>query len=116
MVNVHDYAHNLARALRECPESKALVAAKQRVKGNTAAEQMIKDYHNKQLEMQAEVLQGKEPSKAQQEALQRLLTIIQGSADVRDYLQAEARLGTLLNDIYRILGEAVEIDLALGDK
>ncbi len=116
MVNVHDYAHSLARALRDSPEHKALATARQRVKGNATAEQMIKDYHNKQLEMQAEVLQGKEPSQAQQEALQRLLTIIQGSADVRDYLQAEARLGTLLNDIYKILGEAVELDLIPGDK
>lgn len=116
MVNVHDYAHNLARALRDSPEYRALVTAKQRIKGNATAEQMIKDYHNKQLELQAEALQGKEPSKAQQEALQRVLTIIQGSADVREYLQAEARIGTLLNDVYKILGEAVELDLGLGDK
>jgi len=116
MVNVHDYAHNLARALRESPEYKAFSVAKQRVKGNSTGEQMVKDYHNKQLEIQSDVLQGKEPSKAQQESLQRLLTIIQGSADVREYIQAEARLGTLLNDIYKILGEAVDLDLTPGDK
>ena len=116
MVNVHDYAHNLARALRESPEYKAFAAAKARVKENATGRQMIKDYHNKQLEVQSEVLQGKEPSAAQQEGLQRLYTIIQGSADVRDYLQAEARVGTLLNDIYRILGEAVDLELTPGEK
>lgn len=111
MVNVYDYAHSLARALKECPEHKAFQAARGRLKGKPAAEQMVKDFHKKQLELQALALQGKEPTAGQKEALERLYAIIQGDVDVREYLMAEQRLSIILNDVYKILGEAIEVDL-----
>lgn len=111
MVNVHDYAHNLARALKDAPEYQEYQTAKSKIKGKSTAEKMVADFHKKQLELQSVLLQGKEPSAEQQEALQRLYGIIQGDADVREYLAAEQRLGTLLNDIYKIIGEAVDFDL-----
>jgi cell fate (sporulation/competence/biofilm development) regulator YlbF (YheA/YmcA/DUF963 family) len=112
MINVHDYAHNLARALKESPEHRAFAAAKMKIKGRPTAEKMIADFHQKQMELQAVVMQGKEPSKEQQEAVQQLYSIIQGDTDVREYLAVEQRLGTLLNDIYKIIGDAIETDLA----
>lgn len=108
MINVHDYAHNLARALKECPENKAFQAAKAKIKGRESAERMIADFHQKQLELQSLALQGKEPPAEQQEALERLFGIIQGDPDVRDFIMAEQRLGVLLNDINKIIGEAIE--------
>lgn len=111
MVNVYDHAHSLARALRESQEYRTLVAAREKIKGNSAVENMIKDYHTKQMELQALQLQGKEPSAAQKAAFEQLASVIQSSVDARDYLMAEARFGTMLQDIYKIIGEAVEVDL-----
>lgn len=111
MVNVHDYAHSLARALRECPENKAFQAAKSRIKGKSAAENMIADFHKRQMELQAQVLQGKELTPEQQDGLQKLYAVLAQDADIRDYLMAEQRLGTLMGDVYKIVGEAVEMDL-----
>lgn len=109
MINVHDHAHTLARALKESPEQKAFKAAQTRIKAKPSAEQMVADFHKKQMELQALALQGKEPTAQQKEALERLYGIIQGDADVRDYLMAEQRLGVLLNDIYKIIGEALDV-------
>lgn len=111
MVNVHDYAHNLARALKESPEHKAYTAAKGRLKERPTAEQMVTDFHKKQIELQAAMMQGKEPSAEQQEQIQQLYGIIQGDSDVREYLTAEQRLSVLLNDVYRILGEAMDLQV-----
>ncbi len=111
MVNVHDYAHSLARALKESQEHQAFLAAKSRIAGKSKAEQMIADFHKRQMELQAQVLQGKELTAEQQEGLQRLYSVLAQDADIRDYLAAEQRLGTLLSDVYKIIGEAVEIDL-----
>ncbi len=113
MVNVYDHAHSLARALRESDENKAYQQARSRIKGKPSAEQMVADFHKKQLELQTLALQGKEPSAEQQEQLQKLYEIIQGDPDVREYLMAEQRLGRLLQDIYKIIGEAVDIDLPI---
>lgn len=112
MINVHDYAHNLARALRESPEVRSFSAAKAKIKGNSPAEQMVADIHKRQMELQTLAMQGKEPSPEQKEALERLYGVIQGHPDVRDYLMAEQRLGILLNDIYKIIGDAVDLDLS----
>lgn len=113
MVNVHDYAHSLARALKESPEHKAYTAAKSRIKGKRSAEEMVADFHKKQLELQTQAMQGKEPSDQQKAALQQLYSVIQGDPDARDYLMAEQRLGVLLQDIYKIIGDAVDFDLNL---
>lgn len=111
MVNVHDHAHSLARALKECQEYKAFQAAKSRIKGKGSAEQMIADFHKRQMELQTQVLQGKELTPEQQDGLQKLYAVLAQDPDIRDYLMAEQRLGTLLSDVYKIIGEAVEIDL-----
>lgn len=110
MVNVHDFAHSLARALRESPENRAFQAAKAKIKGRSAAEGMIADFHKKQLELQAQAMQGKEPSEEQKAALEQLYGVIQGDSDVREYLMAEQRLGVVLNDVNKIIAEAIEAD------
>jgi len=113
MINVHDYAHNLARALKGSPEVRSYSTAKAKIKGNSVAEQMIGDIHKRQLELQTLPMQGKEPSAEQKAALEGLYGVIQGHADVRDYLMAEQRLGVLMSDIYKIIGDAIELDLNL---
>lgn len=113
MVNIHDHAHNLARALKESQENRAFQAAKARVQGKPA-EKMIADFHKRQMELQAQVLQGKELSNEQKDGLQKLYAVLAQDADIRDYLAAEQRLGTLLGDVYKIIGDACEIDLPFG--
>jgi len=110
MVNVHDYAHNLARALKDSPEVRSFATAKAKIKGNQTAEQMVGDIHKRQLDLQTLAMQGKEPSPQQKEALEQLFAVVQGHSDVRDYLMAEQRLGILMNDIYKIIGGAIDLD------
>lgn len=115
MVNVYDYAHSLARALKESQENQAFQAAKSRIKGKPAAENMIADFHKRQMELQSQVLQGKQLTAEQQEGLQKLYAVLAQDPDIRDYLAAEQRLGTILGDVYKIIGEAVEMDLPFGN-
>lgn len=111
MVNVYDHAHSLARALKESQEYRSFTAAREKIKGKAAAEKMIADFHKRQLELQAQVLQGKELSQEQKEGLERLYAVLSQDVDIRDYLVAEQRLGTLLNDVYKIISEAVDVEV-----
>ena len=114
MVNVYDYAHSLARALKESPEHQAYQAARTRIKAKASADSMVKDIHKKQLELQMVIAQGKEPSAQQKEALEKLGAIAMQDPDVRDFLLAEQRLGTIVNDVYKILGEALDLEMPAG--
>lgn len=111
MINPYDQAHSLARALKESQEYKAFLTAKERIKGKASAEQMIGDFHKRQMDLQALVLQGKELTQEQREGFEKLYSVLTQDADIKEYLIAEQRLGTLLGDIYKIIGEAVEVDL-----
>ncbi len=111
MVNVYDHAHSLARALKESQEYRSFQAAREKIKGKPAAEKMIADFHKRQMELQTQVLQGKELTPEQKEGLERLYSVLVQDLDIRDYLVAEQRLGTLLSDVYKIIGEAVDVDL-----
>ncbi|MBP2016835.1 cell fate (sporulation/competence/biofilm development) regulator YlbF (YheA/YmcA/DUF963 family) [Symbiobacterium terraclitae] len=111
MVNVYDHAHSLARALKESHEYRSFVAAREKIKGKASAEKMIEDFHKRQLELQAQVLQGKELTQEQKEGLERLYSVLSQDVDIRDYLMAEQRLGTLLNDVYKIISDAVDVEL-----
>ncbi|HEY3368491.1 MAG TPA: YlbF family regulator [Symbiobacteriaceae bacterium] len=111
MVNVHDYAHSLARALKESPENATYQAARKHIEAKPQAKEMVLDFHKKQIELQSLSIQGKEPTEQQKESLQRLYTVINGDPDVREFLAAEQRLGVLMNDIYKILGEAIDMEV-----
>jgi cell fate (sporulation/competence/biofilm development) regulator YlbF (YheA/YmcA/DUF963 family) len=110
MVNVYDYAHNLAKALKDSEESRAYQQALAKIKGRTALESMLRDFHQKQFELQAQIYEGKEPTSEQKGALERLYTVIAQNPDAAAFLSAEQRLGNLMNDIIKIVGEAVEME------
>lgn len=111
MVNVYDYAHSLARALKDSEEYKAFQSARDRLKSRPAAEEMVRDFHKKQLDLQTLIYQGKEPSREQKEALERLAAIVQGDSVARDFLLAEQRFGVIIQDVYKILGDAIDMDV-----
>lgn len=110
MVNVYDYAHNLARALKDSEEARAYQAALAKIKGKSSIESMIGDFHKKQFELQAQVLQGKELTESQKGALETLYGVIAQNPDAAAFLMAEQRLGSLVNDIMKIVGDAVQME------
>lgn len=113
MINVHDHAHSLARALKQSQELLAFRAARDKVMARSSAKEMLADFEKKRLELQALAVQGIELTAEQQEGFQKLYDVIALDPDLQNYLQAEARLGQLLGDIYRIIGEAVDVQPSL---
>ena len=109
MVNVYDHAHSLARALKQSPEFQTFKAAREKVMARESARKMVEDFERRRLELQAQALQGKEPTAEQKESLQKLYEVVSMDGDVRNYLAAEMRFATILSDVQKIIGEAVEV-------
>ena len=110
MINIYDLAHQLARGLRESRENLDFRRAKERVRGNEAAMQMIRDIRARQIELQAMQLSGKEPDREKEAQLEKLYELLTFHPAAKEYLEAEYRLARLLGDVTRIIGEAVDLE------
>ncbi len=107
-MNPYDRAHELVRAIQDSEAFRSMKAAKGKIEPDEQAKRMLNDFHMKQLEFERKQLMGEEPTQSEQEGLQKLYDVLQLHEPVREYLLAEYQLGVLMQDIQKILGEALK--------
>lgn len=110
--DIYDKAHALAAALKQSEAYAALSAARDEAFANEATRGLVKQYHQLQMQAQAAALSGRR-DEALLTQLQRLGEILQLNPSASAYLLAEYRLNRLLGDVYKILGEAIDVDLSV---
>lgn len=106
-MNVYNEAHNLAKAIKECDELKQYVALKKEIDANEELAQAIADFQSKQMEFQLSQMSGKEPDAEATSKIQELYAILMRDPKAAEYLQAEMRFSMMMNDVYKILSEAI---------
>jgi len=107
-MNVHDLSHELARAIKQSGEYREMLQAKENIKDNASALEMIKDFRLKQFEVQAAQLSGETIPEEKMKQLTSLYEILALNPDVKAYLVSEYALSVLLADVQKIIGEAVK--------
>ncbi len=107
-MNLYDKAHELVRALKDSEEFRMMKTAVDQVGGDEQAKRMITDFHMKQLDFERKRLIGEEPTQQDQEELQKLYDVLQLHTTVRDYLRSEYQFGVIVQDIQKILADALE--------
>lgn len=110
-MNVYDKAHELARELKNSPEYQEYQRCKEVAMENETQKALIQEYKKLQFQLQVSVAGGGKPDLAEMERLQKIMAVLQLSQDATRYLMAEFQLQKMLADIYKILGEAVDIDM-----
>lgn len=110
-MNVYDKAHELARELKNSPEYQEYQRCKEVAMENETQKALIQEYKKLQFQLQVSVAGGGKPDQAEMERLQKIMAVLQLSQDATRYLMAEFQLQKMLADIYKILGEAVDIDM-----
>lgn len=109
-VNVHDKAHELARALRESQQYRHYTAMKEEISGNPELSKMINDFQEKNMAMQTQqMLTGRQPQDMM-EQVQSLYQILMSDPAAARYMQAEIAFTQLVADVYGILGEVIRTD------
>jgi len=106
-MNVYDQAHGLAEAVRESEEFKQYQQLKEQVDKDPELSQMVKDFQSKQFEQQAKQMMGEEQSADMNQQIQDLYQIIMKDPMAAQYMQAEMRFSLMMNDVYKILGDAM---------
>lgn len=110
MMNPYDKAHELANSLKNSKEFSDFKVAKELIEKDPKTKEMVYDFKKKQFELQAEHFSGKEPNKEKVANLHNLYNILIANSDISSYFEAEYRFSQMISDVYKIVGESVEMD------
>lgn len=108
---VYDTAKLLANELKNSVEYREFAAAKERAMENDTTRSLIEEYNRLQILSQAAMIAGNRESESMQK-LQKIGELLQFDRDASAYLMAEFRLKRMLGDVYKILADAVDVDLS----
>lgn len=112
-MNVYEEAHRLTQAIRESEEYKQYQAVKEKLKANPELEKNLNDFKQKQISLQAGQMMGQQMDQSMMANIQSLYGILLQDPLAAEYLQCEMRFSLMINDVFQILGEVV--DLGLGN-
>lgn len=110
-MNVYDEAHKLTQAIRESEEYKQYQAVKEKVKLNPELEKSLNDFKTKQLSFQAGQLMGQQMDQDAMAQIQSLYAILAQDPLAAEYLQCEMRFSLMINDVYQILSEVIDLGI-----
>ncbi len=109
MSNVYDLAHQLARAIKNSQEYRDYVEKKNIAYKDKKNKEMIEDFRKKVLDIQIKRMSGKEVSQEEMDKLKKLEEILRLNPTVNDFLMAEFRYSRMIEDISKILGDAIDL-------
>lgn len=107
-MNPYDKVHELVRAIKESNEVKEYTALKEELFKDVQNREMIKDFREKQIEVQTLLMQGQEADAEKMEKLQSLYQILASNSRIKEFFDKEVQFDVMLSDIYKIIGEALK--------
>jgi cell fate (sporulation/competence/biofilm development) regulator YlbF (YheA/YmcA/DUF963 family) len=113
MNNVYDLAHQLARALKNSQEYKEYVQKKNDLYKDEKNKKMVEDFREKVIDIQVKKMSGKEVSQEELDSVKKLEDILRLNPTINEFLIAEYRYSKLIEDISKIIGEAIDLEIKL---
>jgi len=107
---VYDTAHRLAAELKASEEYGTYAKARELAMENATTRALIDEYNKLQIRAQAAMINGDRDNEAVKK-LQKIGELLQFDQTASAYLMAEFRLKRMLGDVYKILADAVDVDL-----
>lgn len=109
-MNPYDVAHQLSKAIKNSDEFKEYKGAKETVDKDEAKKTIADEFRKTQLEVQGMKAFGQDVSEEQMKKLQDLYNLVAMDDQVKRLMELEQRLGQMLNDIHKIIGDALKTD------
>ena len=107
-MNPYDKVHELVRAIKDSQEVKEYLQLKEELFKDVKNKEMIKDFREKQVEVQTLLMQGKDADNDKMEKLQSLYQILASNAKIKEFFDKEVQFDVMLSDIYKIIGEGLK--------
>lgn len=107
-MNPYDKVHELVKAMKESNEVNEYLQIKEEVYKNEKNKELIKEFREKQMEVQSLLMQGKEAESEKMEKLQNLYQILASNVKVKEFFDKEVKVDVMLSDIYKIISEGLK--------
>lgn len=105
-MNVYNESHNLATAIKESEEYKHYAELRDKIEANSSLSAMVNDIRAKQLDLQMKQMQGTLEGDYQQHIMELYQLMVRDPL-MAQYFEAEARFSLMMQDVYKIINEAV---------
>jgi len=107
-MNFYDNINNLANSFKQTDEYKEYMELKTELKTDEKTYNMLKDFKDKQNQIQIDYINGKEMAKETQSEMENLYSILIQNEKCKRILECEMRINVILSDLQKVIGEAVE--------
>lgn len=110
----YELAHELARTLKESDEFKQFIKSKEKVMSDESNHKMVREFQLKQWEIREAQMFEQEISEEKQQELEQLYSLVSINPTAREYLAVEFQVSCMVNDIQKIIGEAIQEAMPIG--
>ncbi len=107
-MSFHDSINELVVSFKDTQEYKEYLQLKQKLKQDDNVYNMLKDFKDKQNQVQISYLNGQDISKEKQEEMENLYSIVIQNDDCRKILECEMKINIILADLQKSMGDAIE--------
>ena len=110
-----DYSstYKLAQDIRDSEEYKTYHDLKDSVMNDETTAALIKEYRKLQMMLQMSAVTGQSADAEIMQRFSGLSTLLFSKQEVSNYLMAEMRLQQMMADIFKIVTEAADVDVAI---
>ena len=110
-----DYSstYKLAQDIRDSEEYKTYPELKDSVMNDETTAALIKEYRKLQMMLQMSAISGQSADADIMQRFSGLSTLLFSKEEVSNYLMAEMRLQQMMADIFKIVTEAADVDVAV---
>ncbi len=106
-MNVYDLAHELAKAMADSDEYKGYLEAKKVVEADETNSKMVNDFHKMEMDVNAKQVTGQKPTDEEIKKINDMYQLISMNQTVKDFLDSEMRLSTMISDVFKIINDAI---------
>lgn len=110
MNNVYDQAHKLARTIKSSEEYKTYISKRKIVYSDEKNKKMVEDFQEKIFQIQMNQMSGKEVSQEEIDKISKLEEVLRLNPSINEFFAAQLRFSQLVQDINKIIGEAIDIE------
>ena len=112
-----DYSstYRLAQDIRDCEEYKTYHELKETVMADETTAALIHEYRKLQMTIQMSAMGGRRASDEDAQRFSGISSLLFSKPEVSQFLLAEMRLQQALADIFRIVTEAADVEMAMPE-
>ena len=107
-MNPSEKVRELVEAIKNSEQVKEYKKIKEEVYQDDNCKEMIKEFRDKQSEVQSLLMMGQEADKEKMEKLQSLYQILVANPRVKDFFDKEVQFDEMLSDVYKAIGDGVK--------